>query len=112
MATGRLERTTENTSLYAQACEEVGIELNVPCLDLFHAMRQVPDYGPKYLNDGLHFSVEGHEFVFQQLLNAIQRHYPEIVVTPCALTGQYNNSASHCPTLTTLGPYHDRISST
>jgi isoamyl acetate esterase len=108
LATGRLERTTENTALYAQACVNVGVELNIPCLDLFHIMVQKPNYG-EFLNDGLHFSTMGHEFVAQQVLDAIQTKYPEIAVTPCPLTDQYNNSSSKCPELKSLGPYHDEI---
>ena len=104
LATGRLERTTENTARYADAC----LQLNVPCLDLFHNMLQVSNYS-EYLNDGLHFSDKGHVFVGQQVLDAIQQHYPELHVIPCPVTGQYNNSSSQCAALKTLGPYHDLL---
>ena len=108
LATGRLERTTENTGRYADACLNVGLEVNVPCLDLFHNMIQVPNYS-EFLNDGLHFSGKGHAFVGQQVLDAIHQHYPELRVIPCPVTGQYNNSSSQCAALKTLGPYHDQI---
>jgi isoamyl acetate esterase len=108
LATGSLERTTENTGLYAEACSAVSKDLNVPCLDLFNAMLQTPNYG-RFLNDGLHFSTAGHEFVAEQILQALQLHYPELVVTPCPETGQWNNSGSKCPALDSLGPYHDQI---
>jgi isoamyl acetate esterase len=108
LATGRLERTTENTGLYAQACLNVGVELNIPCIDLFNIMVQIPNYG-EFLNDGLHFSLKGHEFVAQQVLDAIKANFPEISITPCPVTGQYNNSSSVCPGLKSLGPYHDEI---
>jgi lysophospholipase L1-like esterase len=108
LAMGRLERTTENTKRYADACLKVGIELNIPCLDLFHNMLQISNYN-EFLNDGLHFSDKGHVFVGQQVLDAIRQHYPEISVIPCPVTGQYNNSSSQCAALKTLGPYHDQI---
>lgn len=108
LATGRLERTTENTSLYAEACRTVAKEMHVPCLDLFNAMLQVQDYN-RFLSDGLHFSAEGHAFVAEQILQAIRAHFPELVVTPCPETGQWNNSGSKCPALPPLGPYHDLI---
>jgi isoamyl acetate esterase len=114
-ATGVLERTTENTQLYAQACRAVAAEANLPCLDLFEAMRAVPDYG-RFLCDGLHFSAAGHDFVAQQILQAIAEHYPELAVTPCPVTGQWNNSASTCPALdnkkSRWAPYHDLIDHT
>ena len=108
LATGRLERTTEHTARYADACLQVGLEWKVPCLDLFHNMLQVSNYS-EFLSDGLHFSDRGHEFVGQQVLSAIQEHYPELYVKPCPVTGQYNNSSSQCTALKTLGPYHDQI---
>jgi isoamyl acetate esterase len=108
-ATGVLERTTENTKLYADACRLVGYEMDVPCLDLFRAMLGEPDYGPRYLNDGLHFSVAGHDYVAEQVLGAIANHFPELRVHPCSETGQWNNSASTCAALTSRGPYHDKI---
>lgn len=108
LATGRLERTTENTALYADACLKVGEELNIPCLDLFHNMVEVSNYN-EFLKDGLHFSEKGQVFVVEQILNAIQQYYPELRVIPCPVTGQYNNSSSQCEALKTLGPYHDQI---
>lgn len=108
LATGRLERTTENTGRYADACLAVARDLNIPCLDLFHNMLHVPDYS-RFLCDGLHFSAVGHDFVADQILQAMQKHFPELIVTPCPQTGQWNNSASKCPALPSLGPYHDLI---
>jgi isoamyl acetate esterase len=108
LATGVLERTTENTSRYAQACRDVALTTQTPVLDLFQVMLQETDYG-RFLNDGLHFSREGHEFVAAQVLQAIGTHYAELHVTPCPVTGQYNNSASKCVALESWGPYHDAI---
>lgn len=107
-ATGVLERTTENTQLYAQACAGVAAETKLPCLDLFDAMLAVQDYG-HFLSDGLHFSAVGHDFVANCILEAINTHYPELKVTPCPTTGQWNNSGSTCAALESLGPYHDLI---
>jgi isoamyl acetate esterase len=108
LATGVLERTTENTKLYAEACAAVAAETKLPCLDLFEAMMAVPDYG-RFLCDGLHFSGAGHDFVATCVLQAIHTHFPDLHITPCATTGQWNNSASTCPALDSLGPYHDLI---
>jgi len=122
-ATGVLERTTENTRRYAQACQQVAAtHNNLPCCDLFHQMLAEPDYGPRFLSDGLHFSQGGHAFVGDAVLRAIREHYPDLAVTPCPATGQWNNSATSCPALDhaagdddkprRFGPYHDEIDHT
>lgn len=109
-ATGKLERTLETTGLYAEACKSVAQELNIPCLDLYTLMSKEKDIGP-YFYDGLHFSGNGHEVVFEYLLKAIGEHFPELKVLPCAATGQWGNSASKC-SLPAHGPYHDEIDHT
>lgn len=110
-ATGELERRNEVTSLYSAACIEVATSMGLPVLDTFTAMQEIDDYG-KFLNDGLHFSAMGHDFIADLVLQAIAMHFPEIAVTPDPITGQYNNSSSQCPGLTSLGPYHDEIQHT
>lgn len=109
-ATGVLERTLENSGKYAEACQAVATELKLPCLNLWDKFQTVQDW-PKFLSDGLHFSKEGHDFVFESLMEAIATHYPSLVVTPCPHTGQSCNSGSKCSGLPTFGPYHDEINS-
>ena len=108
LATGVLERTTETTKLYAQACQKVAKTHQLPCLDLFTAFLEQPQYS-RYLSDGLHFSVDGHTFVGQQVVQAIGSHFPTLAVQPDSVTGQYNNSGSVCEGLPNWGPYHDHI---
>jgi isoamyl acetate esterase len=107
-ATGILERTLENSGKYAEACQAVAEELDVPCVNMWEKFQTVEDW-PKFLHDGLHFSKEGHDFVFQCLEEAIATHYPSLTVTPCPHTGQACNSGSKCIGLPTFGPYHDQI---
>ncbi|GKY91867.1 hypothetical protein MPSEU_000158300 [Mayamaea pseudoterrestris] len=108
-ATGVLERTLDHTQRYAAACQQVANELNAPCLDLFNVMLHAnKDYGI-YLSDGLHFSVDGHELVGEQVLRAIQTHFPQLHVEQDAATGQWCNRSSQCQGLSSQGPYHDEI---
>ncbi|KAG7339989.1 lysophospholipase L1-like esterase [Nitzschia inconspicua] len=108
-ATGIPERTSEHTQLYAKACVQVAQELNLPCLDLFSGMMESStDFG-SYLSDGLHFNQNGHKFVGQELLQAIDQHFPELAVQPDPITGQSNNSGSSCKGLPSSGPYHEEI---
>jgi hypothetical protein len=109
-----LERTNETAGTYAAACQAVAKESNdLPCLDLYTAMMKGggDDFG-KFFYDGLHFSKEGHAFVLDKLLDAIQTHFPDLAVTPDPITGQENNSGSKCNGIPTSGPYHDHIDHT
>jgi len=115
-ATGIPERTSEHTGKYAVACCEVAEHKNVPCLDLFTAMRNadgntdVDDIG-RFFWDGLHFSKTGHKFVYDSLTNCFEAKFPELHVRPCPNTGQFNNSSSACEGIQNSGPYHDEIDS-
>jgi lysophospholipase L1-like esterase len=111
-ATGKLERTLENTGLYAEACRQVATKEGLPCLDLYTDMQKAdPDNWGRFLNDGLHFSGDGHEFVGAAVLEAINSSFPALAVTADPVTGQWANSASKCRGLEHQGPYHDHIDS-
>lgn len=107
-ATGELERTLEQTRKYALACQRVASEKKLPCLNLFDLMHSEADFG-RYFHDGLHFSKQGHEFVANALLRAIQEHFASFAVIPDPYTSQWCNSGSHCDSLSSQGPYHDQI---
>jgi len=133
-ATGIVERTTEHTQHYAAVCTEVvsgkvpfpfmgkkDFRETVACMDLFTAMVESKKTKTKttteeedatlgaYFYDGLHFSPAGHAFVYQLLLATIAQHFPDLVVTPCPVTAQANNSGAVCPGIPTNGPHHDDI---
>mmetsp|Transcript_49921 Transcript_49921/g.53889 ORF Transcript_49921/g.53889 Transcript_49921/m.53889 type:complete len:342 (+) Transcript_49921:105-1130(+) len=117
-ATGIVERTTEHTQHYAAMCNEVAQRFlkNVACMDLFTAMLESNKKNTNdtatigaYFYDGLHFSPAGHDFVYQLLLATIAKHFPELVVTPCPVTEQPNNSGSVCTGIPNNGPHHDEI---
>jgi lysophospholipase L1-like esterase len=109
-ATGVLERTNENTGLYAQACRQVATQEGLHCLDLYTDMQTAdPDNWARFLNDGLHFSLQGHEFVGNAVLEAINSYFLDLAVTADPRTGQWANSASECQGLNHQGPYHDEI---
>jgi len=110
-ATGKLERTLENTGKYAAACREVAAKSQLPCLDLYHEMLQDSDWS-RFFSDGLHFAADGHSFVEHAILSAISEHYPELLVKQDPQTGQWCNSATQCSALSSQGPYHDEIDHT
>lgn len=129
LATGKLERTLENAGIYAQAAEQVGLDCNVPCLNLWKEMQQdapttiqpsstealekqptTPSWS-RFFCDGLHFSKEGHEFVGQAVVRCIQECFPTLAVTADPLTGQWANVSSTCGSdLKFQGPpFHEEI---
>lgn len=90
------DRNTITTAVYADACREVGIELNLPVLDLWTIFmlkagwtqgQQGPLVGSKaapknevldaLLSDGLHFTPAGYKLVFDELVNLIAVKLPE-----------------------------------
>lgn len=112
-ATGKLERTMENTAEYARVCSQVAKERNLPCCNLFDLMQQQTDWA-SFLHDGLHFSQAGHSWLGPAVVRAIQQAFPELQVMADPRTGQYGNSASTCPLIpgNTDGPFHDEIDHT
>lgn len=107
-ATGRLERTNENSGLYATAAEAVASELSLPSLNLWKIMQEESSW-PEYLSDGLHFSERGNIFVGKKLLEKILEVLPELAVVPCKYTGQYGNSGSSCSGIVTDSPWWEDI---
>jgi isoamyl acetate esterase len=121
-ATGVLERKSDVTAQYADACAKLGEAMNVPVVHMFCAMvngtsndnsgstaADETAWG-EYFYDGLHFSSAGQQFVATHVLNAINEHFPDLAVVPDPVTGQWCNSGSQCPALSPNGPYHDEIS--
>lgn len=126
-ATGKLERTLENTGKYATVCAQVAKDRALPCCDIYNLMMQssmVNCDDPKttttakttndwatYLFDGLHFSKTGHEWLGQTVVQSIQTSFPDLSVTADPRTGQWGNLASTCPSIpgNTDAPFHDEI---
>jgi len=110
-ATGKLERTMEMSGKYATAACEVSRELSVPCLNLWSDM-QASAPGEKwhdFLSDGLHLSPSGNKFVAQGIEKLILENFPDLAVSPCAITGFFGNSGSSCTGIKQAGPWHDEI---
>lgn len=73
------DRTNSTTGQYAQAAKQVAAELQVPAIDLWTAMTSEEGWESRFLiPDGLHFSTEGNQFVFQQVRATIEEHFPDI----------------------------------
>ena len=115
-ATGILERTSQVTGTYAEVCRKIAATKNIPCMDLFTAMRTAEenvdedDIG-RFFCDGLHFSKTGHKFVSKTLMDSIRTYFPSLEVHSCPKTGRFNNSSTSCDDVKNSGPYLDVIKS-
>jgi lysophospholipase L1-like esterase len=76
------ERVNAVTQEYAQACERVGKEMGVPVVHLWNSiMESMPEtFGDELLNDGLHLTEKGSQYVFQEVLGTIQSSFPALKV--------------------------------
>jgi len=109
-ASGILERTNENTGVYAEAVADLAKELGLPCVQLWEAMQAAaPNSWDSFLSDGLHLSADGNEKVAELLLATIAETYPKLAVKTDPTTGNVGNSATRCAGLTPNGPFHDQI---
>ncbi|XP_078609976.1 isoamyl acetate-hydrolyzing esterase 1 homolog isoform X2 [Branchiostoma floridae x Branchiostoma japonicum] len=75
-----INRLNEVTGQYAKACWEVAEERKVTCVDLWTAMQKEKGW-QRFLEDGLHLSREGNQFLAQHLVPLAQEgtnHLPII----------------------------------
>ncbi len=63
-------RANATTRTYADTCAELATEEKVAFVHLFKSMSGVQDWH-KFLEDGLHLSAEGNQFLFHQLKDLI-----------------------------------------
>lgn len=90
-----VDRTTHRAREYCDAAVDVGKELNIPTIPLWHlimedlgwkegdpihGLRELPAVNPlnTYLSDGVHFSGPAYKVFFTNLLKVIKETYPEL----------------------------------
>ncbi|TKA25086.1 hypothetical protein B0A50_06151 [Salinomyces thailandicus] len=96
---GVLRRSAAHTAAYAQAVRDVGVELEVPVVDIWSALVARAGYaGPVegeavagalglptceglqgFLHDGLHFDGEGYRVLFGEVMGLVGRLWPELM---------------------------------
>ncbi|KAL8768969.1 MAG: hypothetical protein Q9194_005569 [Teloschistes cf. exilis] len=87
-------RTAEHTKLYADACRQVGKDLGSAVLDLWSIFMEAAGYVPgkplpgskkatpntaltRLLSDGLHFTPEAYQVLFQSTMDIIKQQWPD-----------------------------------
>jgi lysophospholipase L1-like esterase len=69
-------RTMENTEEYCRACFEVGLEMNLPVVDLFHGIQEEEDWKETCLMNGIHLSARGMDYLYRELSSALDDIIP------------------------------------
>ncbi|CAG7907292.1 unnamed protein product [Brassica rapa] len=69
---GLPERTNEAAGTYAKACVAVANECQIPAIDLWSKMQQIPNWQTECLWDGLHLSRVGNKVVFEEVTNTLK----------------------------------------
>lgn len=72
------DRTLEHAQQYAAAVKALGRKLQLPVVDLYAQLQQVPGWRDSLLDDGLHFTPAGMRQVWLLLKGALLESYPEL----------------------------------
>ncbi|KAI1314885.1 hypothetical protein EDD11_001608 [Mortierella claussenii] len=99
-----VDHSNNVTKDYADACVEVGQELNVPVVNIWsEIMCQVEGTCPlhesdqleDYLMDGLNLKRMGNEVLYKGIMNAVAEHYPQLhpVCWPTVFPGYSSESS-------------------
>lgn len=65
--------------VYTDIVKDIGREMQLPVVDIFNALQQVPDWTTAApLPDGLHLHPVGNRVVHAVVLTAIKTHYPAL----------------------------------
>ncbi|GMF64598.1 unnamed protein product [Phytophthora lilii] len=75
---GELDFSNAGVAEYADACIEEAERAGVSVLDLHTVMNELGEERCGLQYDGLHFNEKGHALVAEQLLTAVEHHFPEL----------------------------------
>ncbi|QEU63008.1 Iah1 [Kluyveromyces lactis] len=70
-------RSNELYKQYSDAAEGAAREEDVAFVNLYEAFKGQGDTWPELLCDGLHFTGKGYEVMFNEVLKAVNKRYPE-----------------------------------
>lgn len=77
-----LDRKFEITQAYAEAVKSVALDNSVHLVDIFGAIWDKVEHEEKalskYLNDGLHFTTQGYQVVYEEIIKVINKELPHL----------------------------------
>jgi Lysophospholipase L1 and related esterases len=71
------KRTNERVSLYAETVRECARLLDIPLIDLYQEMAGTGNYESMLLEDGLHFSDKGYDFLADLMTGKLKNMYQQ-----------------------------------
>lgn len=69
-------RTLSHTEQYALACYEIGLEMNLPVIDLFHLVQQMDHWEHRCMIDGIHLAPLGMDLLYDKLVKELDLQLP------------------------------------
>lgn len=64
------------TESYARACFEIGMEMNLPVLNLFHRIQEEADWEKRSLLDGIHLTPHGMDILYEMIVAEMDKQFP------------------------------------
>ncbi len=71
-----MNRRMEHTAQYAHICHEVGLEMQVPVIDLYHLIQEEQDWEDRCMIDGVHLTARGMELLYDALVQRLDKIKP------------------------------------
>ncbi len=69
-------RTMEHTEAYVSACLHVGMDMNVPVVNLFRLISHHDHWEKRCLSDGVHLSAAGMDILYDALIPELDEQMP------------------------------------
>ncbi|NCC52524.1 MAG: hypothetical protein EOM20_15080 [Spartobacteria bacterium] len=69
-------RTLDHTGQYARACYELGLEMHLPVIDLFHRIQEEEDWEKQCMLDGIHLDAPGMDILYQEITALLDKMMP------------------------------------
>jgi len=80
-------RTLDHTEQYAQACYELGLEMNLPVINLFHRIQEEPDWEKTCMLDGIHLDAPGMDILYEEITLLLDNLIPMKKLTRLGVDG-------------------------
>lgn len=69
-------RTQEHTGAYVSACLHVGVDMNVPVVNLFRLISHYNHWETRCLSDGVHLTATGMDILYDALIPELDQQIP------------------------------------
>jgi len=75
----RIDRSLSVTGEYAEACRQLGRQMQVPVVDVFSAIQAIPQWQTAAMTpDGLHLNAVGQQVVYEGVRAAVRGNFRDL----------------------------------